>query len=152
MLFLGGESAVSYWSSYPLRCVYRGQGIKLWCGELNAFSFKFLIDLDHACKVWAAPECISPCLKEEGKEEEQEPVNIKHWENWETRKWMSEYQKRTIFISCVQHQYNHSAKCKALVSLSLSHSLDVILDNYNSSKVFILKWESVWSQMKSLRG
>lgn len=61
-----GLLAVWCGASYPLRCVYRRQGLQVWHGELNAFPLKFLINLDHACKVRTAPECISPCLEEKG--------------------------------------------------------------------------------------
>lgn len=64
--------ACGYCVSYPLRCVYGWQGLKVRQGELNAFPLKFLIDLDHACKIWAAPECIGPCLEKKEKEKKVE--------------------------------------------------------------------------------
>lgn len=49
-------------ASYPLRCVYGRQRLQLWRGEVDAFPFKFLKDLDHTCEVRTAPERIGPCL------------------------------------------------------------------------------------------
>lgn len=152
--FGGGGSAVSYWSSYPLRCVYRGQGIKLWRGELNAFSFKFFVDLDHTCKVWAAPECISPCLKEEGKEEEQEPVNIKHWEEWETKKMDGngcQITKREQFLSVAsnintitQQNARPLSLSVCLTALNLSWTITTIQKClYLNESQYDLKWK-VW--------
>lgn len=57
--YFGGEPCKA---SYPLRCVYGRQRLQLWRGEVDAFPFKFLVDLDHPCEVWTAPERISPSL------------------------------------------------------------------------------------------
>lgn len=66
LLFFSGKSEPCS-ATNPLRCVYGWQRLQLWRGEVDAFPFKFLVDLDHPCEVWTAPEGICPSLRRQNR-------------------------------------------------------------------------------------